>query len=281
MNSIELVNLPQGFAEATANIKHRLILSVQKRQKHGGTHFALTAPAPIAYCNFDKDSAEDVLPKFAGRKHIVAKTYWLDVNVTSASKGDIQAAATAKVDEFQRDFEQLLVSNVKTIILDTSTELYAYKRLADFGKLTQVMPHHYGPVNQWFRTLLDGVSSTDKNIILLERRKKEYINDSWSGGYDRSGFSETPFLVQVNVKLERLQVASANGVCPFELEVIDCSQNALVSGVRLQSDPSMPADWSIITGNDGVDRALMAHDQASFPWLGVAVFPDTKLADWV
>jgi len=276
----EGLTLPQGFEPAQATIKHRLILSVQKRQKHGGTHFALTAPGPIAYCNFDKDSREDVLPKFVRKgKAIYDKTYWLD---RANTQSDLKDIAQAKIDEFKGDFSALLTTDVKSIVIDTSTELYAYVRLAMFGKLTQVKPHHYTVVNAWFRELLDSVSYTDKNIVFLERRKKEYIDNDWTGNYERSGFSETPFLVQANIMLERVSIPDpGTGVYPFELTVMDSSQNPLIKGLKLQSDPSREANWQILTGDDKVDRELTKFDQASFPWLGVHVFPETTLKDWV
>ena len=34
-----------------------------------------------------------------------------------------------------------------TVVMDTASEAHELSRLAAFGKLTQVMPHHYGPVN--------------------------------------------------------------------------------------------------------------------------------------
>jgi len=279
--STMLTSLPSGFEPATSSAKRRIIMTLQKREKNGGTHFALTAPGPIAYCNFDKASDEDVLPKFAGRKEIYAKNYWLDLEVLGARKEQVQEAAQQVIDAFEADFKALLQSPVRSLIIDTATELYQYKRLAAFGKLTQVMPHHYGPVNQWFRTLLDNVSSSDKNIILLERRKKEYINDAWSGDYARSGFSETPFLVQLNALIERAQVPDERGAYPFTMTVLDSSQNATIKGLQLRSDPSSVADWSALTGNDPVDRQLTAHDKCNFQWLGVSVFPNTTLKDWV
>lgn len=283
MSDYQPLNLPAGFEVLTAaNIKRRIIMTLQKRQKHGGTHFALTAPGPIAYCNFDKESLEDVLPKFVGKKQIAPKNYWLNKQeIESASKQGVQDAATAVINAFEADFNALLQSNVRTIVLDTETEMNQYKRLAEFGKLTQVMPHMYTVVNQWFRNLMDQVMYSDKNLILLERRKKEYVNDSWSGGYDRAGFSEAPFLVQLNANIERLDTPNAAGSFPFELTVLDSSQNALIKGLKLQSDPAAPAAWDALTGLDAADKALTAQDKCNFPWLAVSVFPDTTLKDWV
>lgn len=281
--SYEQVQLPQGFTILTqSSIKRRIIMAVQKRPKNGGTHFSLTVPGTVAYLNFDKESGEDVLPKFINKKPIAPKNYWLSkADMDGADKKDVQDMAKAIIDEFEADFYALLKSDARSIVLDTETELNQYKRLADFGKLTQIMPHHYASVNQWFRTLMDQVMYSDKNLVLLERSKKEYVNDSWSGGYDRAGFSEAPFLVQLNAAITRLEYPNENGVYPFEMTVVDSSQNANIKGLKLQSDPSKPADWSMLTGVDAADRAMTMQDQCNFPWLAVHVFPDTKLSDWV
>ena len=274
--------------EDAVSDKRRLFCTVQKRPKGGGTHFALTAPSPIAYFGFDKDVGEDVLPKFVHKKQIVTCDY-SNNEITAVplymqkSEKDVlrdmnREMAMPIIEKFERDLEHWLTQPVRTIVLDTETELYEVKRFATFGSASAAK-EEYATINKWFKNLLARMESTDKNFILLQQSDPVWLNGDRTNQFEGKGFKRTHWQVKANVVLRRMD--NAGGVDPFELEVLDSSQNPLIKGLKLQSDPSMPADWSIITGNDGVDRALMANDQASFPWLGVNVFPDTKLADWV
>ena len=63
---------------------------------------------------------------------------------------------------------------VRTISVDTATELWELLRMARFGKLTQVMPYQYGPVNAEFRSLIRMAYASDKNLILLHKMRKVY-----------------------------------------------------------------------------------------------------------
>ena len=64
-----------GFRKAGADaIRHRLIISVDGHEKQGKSHFALTAPQPIAL--FDVDTGlEGVVEKFEHTKGIYQNTY--------------------------------------------------------------------------------------------------------------------------------------------------------------------------------------------------------------
>ncbi len=51
-------------------------------------------------------------------------------------------------------FKALESKEIKSIVIDTASEAWELVRLARFGKLTQVMPQHYGPVNTEFRDMI-------------------------------------------------------------------------------------------------------------------------------
>lgn len=229
-----------SFRLAQSIVKKRLIVSVQGQEKTGKTHFALTAPGPIGFQDIDI-GVEGVIEKFTHDKEIHLAEYTLDFPFE-------QRAAEQMWKQFSSDFKRLLGSHVKTGIVDNASEAWDLLRVAKFGRLTQIMPHLYTVVNSEFRGLLKMAYKSDANLILLHKVKKEYINDSFTGKYERNGFNDVGYLVQVVVETYK-----ESG--KFFLRVLASRQNPGIEGLVIENP--------------------------TFQKLGVAVFPGTVEQDWV
>lgn len=220
------MSLP-GFSKVTPekSKSNRLIVSITGEQKTGKTHFALTAPGPIAY--FDLDiGTEGVIHKFAGDKEILAKRFLFD---------DKASEIVAKLfEEFKKDYYAALnAPKIKTIVIDTMSDVWEFIRLARFGKLTQIMPVRYAEVNSEMRKFIRDAFLKDKTLILLHKVREEYKNNSPTGKMKIAGFSEVPFLVQVN--LETFIDPEVGNSFRF----VDCRQNPELRGLEL---PAMDFD---------------------------------------
>jgi hypothetical protein len=134
--------------------------------------------------------------------------------------------------------------------MDTATEAWELVRLARFGKLTQVMPMQYGPVNTEFRDMIKQVYKTDKNLILLHKVKKEYVDDKFTGELERAGFGDTGYLVQINLLLGWDEDEG------FSMYIRDCRQNMDIAAKKV-SEP-----------------------MNSFPYLATMVYEESSLEDW-
>lgn len=246
------IQMPKGFKklEAGNTPVPRLIISVTGREKHGKTHFALTAPGPIAY--FDLDiGTEGVVEKFVGNgKQVYHKDYDYHILKDIRSKGPVDPTPYVEMwEQMKADFVEILGSKVRSVIFDTATEIWELLRMSRFGKLTQVMPHQYGPVNAEYRGLLRLAYMSNKNLILLHKMKAEYVNDKRTGAYERAGFSDTGFMVQVNVRAWRRLNDDQQLV--FGLTVDDCRQNAEMAGMELESPMcDFPTLASMVTNTD-------------------------------
>jgi len=136
------------FRKLTATKPGRLILSVEGMEKEGKTHFALTAPGPIALFNIDCGT-EGVVEKFLPFKDIYTVDYPNRRYETQADYDDTWA-------QFLEDYYAALdSSHYRTLIIDTATELWEMIRLCRLQKLTQVMATDYSPVNHEFRGLIN------------------------------------------------------------------------------------------------------------------------------
>jgi len=205
--------------------KPRIIMSVVAREKQGKTHFALTAPGSIA--DFSTDIGEEgVIDKFVGDK---------DIWIMPVDKIDDDAPEQAK-DQFEtmKDayFTQLKSDKCRTIIMDTATEIWEVCRMARFGRVTNVPPLAYGPVNAEYRSFIREAYNYDKNVILLHKMKKQYVGKgkdaSWNGEYERAGFAETGHLVQVNAVMLRDDDEEVENM--FGIRIVDCRQNPALNG---------------------------------------------------
>lgn len=217
------MRLPEGFIDSkTIKTRRRLIASIEGPQKVGKTHLSLTAPDPIAFYDMDIGT-EGVVDKFKDKKIYVSQ---YDYRMLSGPNPT--AAILAMWEKMKADFIWGCQSpDILTPIVDTATEMWELVRMARFGKLTQVMPHNYGPVNAEFRDLLRLAYTCGKDVIFIHKMKAEYINDKRTGKLERAGFNDMGFLVQINLQAWRNQDGE------FGMTIIDCRQNPEVNGVEL------------------------------------------------
>lgn len=242
-----------GFTPMTAARKKRLILSIEGHEKTGKTHFAMTAPGPIAYFGLDIGD-EGVVDKFLeeGKTILTADPQIRVPNAIQMSADGPKIDAADAWDKFKRAFVAAVdCKEVRTIIWDTATEVWELIRLARFGKLTQVMPVQYGPVNAEMRGLLRHAYECNKNFILIHKVKSVYINDKRTGDYERAGFSDIGYLVQANIQTKYDQESGQ-----FQCKILNARQNMQCTDLVLEG-------------------AFCA-----FPFLAQTIFTNSDLEDW-
>lgn len=212
-----------GFTDSKdRELLPRIIVSISALEKQGKTHFSLTAPDPIAF--FSTDIGEEgVIEKFNKK-----------IDILEVARIEEEAAEEAP-EEWERFREAYLYclqkAKIRTIILDTATEIWELLRMARFGRLTKVMPYQYGPVNAEYRALIREAYKWDKNLILVHKMKSKYVNDKRTGEYERAGFNDTGYLVQLNVTAYRYSPEDGG---KFAVEIVDCRQQPDLNGMELE-----------------------------------------------
>ena len=112
----------------------------------------------------------------------------------------------------------------------------------------------YGPVNAEYRALIRGAYKHDKNLLLLQKMKPKYVDDKRTGDYERAGFGDTGFLVQVNAQVYRY---SRDEGGEFALYIKDCRQNPDLAGEEFIGDP-----------------------MCTFPFVAGQILPDIDPSNW-
>jgi hypothetical protein len=244
-----------GFAGVKKPDRHRIVMSVEGMEKKGKTHLAMTAPAPIAY--FDLDiGAEGVVNKFEDR---IAGTWpppelkYKDATDHPQWRGIWEAYVKA--------YRTALGSkDVRSLVVDTATELWEMCRLAYFGRAEVILPNQYGPVNKAFRELITkDTYNSNKSVVFVHRQKDEYVGtinrntgkevSVRTGRVKRAGFADMGYLMQVLVETTR----DKDG---FHLKVKDCGPNKEVNG-EVYDEP-----------------------MNTFPFLATQVYGGTTEEDW-
>src|SRR4029077_20896375 len=81
-------------------------------------------------------------------------------------------AENAWSSEFLDPLEKVLDDNdIVSVGLDTDTEMFELKLMADHGKTVQILPEMRTKTNYMFKGLLQALKRSSKHVILLHRLK--------------------------------------------------------------------------------------------------------------
>lgn len=235
-----------------------ILASVEGLQKCGKTRLGLTMPGTLYILNLNF-GLEGVIEEFieAGRT-----VYVQDIQVPLSKDLPGQPftlLSSAAADQWRKAIlslqEALKDPDITSIFIDTASELWDLLRIARLGKLAQVMPVQYAAVNAEFRQLLQLLLCSGKNVLLSHKVKPEYVNDQKTNRFERSGFGDTGFDVQVELRADR--DPKAVGDDQFTLTFMDCRGNKNLKGETLR----------------GAD--------ANFLKVVSSIFPKTSEKDWM
>ena len=222
--------LKQGFSDDIVETKRRLIASLAGLEKVGKTHFSLTAPEPIIFFNVDIGT-EGVVGKFQSGE-VTGKKKRILVYDVKVPAGAAKEAYAILWKDLKAKIEMAYQLNMGTVVMDTATETHELSRLAHFGKLTQVMPHHYVQVNSEWRDLIRNAYVSDMNTIMIHKLKPKWVDNVRTKEYEVAGFNETRYLVQANLVAKRT-VEKGEKMPKFSVLIEDCRQNPKVTGTNL------------------------------------------------
>jgi hypothetical protein len=233
-----------AFVRASTATKHRLILNIQGPEKTGKDHMALTfSGGPIYVHSFDQ-GLEGVVQKFQATREIYVAEYELTIQPGEATDKEVGEAANIVWEQFVSNYRDSLAStrDEGLVMVDTATEAWELLRLASFGKLTQVLPHHYSKPNAEFRDLVRE-SYDASNMVLLSKMKDEWENYLDSKGQEKSRrtgnkkamtMNDVPFLVQSNVQTFSEEIDG--GGTSFYATILDNRLNPDLRGLTIDND---------------------------------------------
>lgn len=193
------------------------VIALTGREGSGKTGFALSSALLSAglcvYVEMDRQPKGDYINDMFSTGRVL-KPKMKYKNTGKAFDKDFASKAWDELSKLT--YECLQDKGIYTIIWDTATYGWELLRMAKFGKLTQVMPHHYGPVNDEFQALFYTAEEQGKLFVALHSMSKEYKagkegKEVWNGYYKPSGFSHMDFVA--NIRLEQHKNDEGQFVC--------------------------------------------------------------------
>ena len=246
--------LAMGLEEAQDRLHPHLMICSSAHEKRGKTHWAFTMPGPIGVIYTDTGTKE-IAAKF---KRDFGKKIFL-YHYAVPDRADSTREKEAEWDKLKKNIREMALSGYfRSVLMDTGTEVWETLRMARFGKLTQVMPQHYTEANTEMSDLIKVIHTSPINSVWIHKVKKEYKGtagkDSWTGKYERSGFSQMGYMADVVVEHDRSKTDEG---LEFLIRVIDSRYEA-----------------ESLIGEE------LCGDLCNFPALASMCWPDTNYSYW-
>jgi len=281
--------------------KPRIILSVDGLDKHGKTRFAFSAPKPLIYLDFDIGK-EGVIEKFTKQSPYILTSPPFLFRPSEVGFGEEESekhskeivdAAWPVLQRFRTTYLRALrepclkVAGQKvmarTVVIDTGTEAWQLLRLAEFGKISQVKPHHYVQVNGLMRDIVRAGFDSDVNVIWLHKLKAEWKDNAEgkgrkTGTIERDGFDGMSYLVQANLLAYRVQ-ANLQAATTVKWK---SGEGVFEVGVEPREDQDL--GFRLIIGNSRHDPSLegmtLSNDMINFQTIAQMMMPETDPEAW-
>jgi hypothetical protein len=171
----------------------------------------------------------------------------------------------------------------RTVVVDTGSECWELLRLCEFGKISQVKPHHYTEVNGLMRDIVRAGFDSDVNVIWLHKLKAEWKDNAEGKGrktgvLERHGFEGMSYLVQANLLAYRVAAnLQTDTVVKWK------------SGEGMFEVPISPRDdgdmgFRLVIGNSrhdpGLEGLTLQNDMIDFRTIAQMMLPHTAVEDW-
>ncbi len=217
-------------------------------QKRGKTRWAFTMPKPLVYMQLD-NCYEHALAR-ARKEYGADAIRHLHYEVDPLK--DLKTAAAETWTRFVRDYEYA-INNARSVVVDTATELLDIRKLAEFGRNTQIPQMNYGSFYADFRWLVNTGMKSGANVLFIHRLKDEWLGGERTGSYTMDGWKGVQFDSEIYVEHDRDEDGN------FMTNIKECTQDAMLMGMTLSS----------------------ADEDNDFAGLATRVFPETSREEWL
>ena len=230
------------WEDATEEPRRCVLLHLYGETNTGKTSLALTAPGPIALIHAAEKIDGIVQPQIANGKEIRLYDF---SGIYGGTPEEIATEASASFRALKAAIEDSW-SWARTVVIDTHTEMWELIRLARFGKLSQVMPHHYGPVNaEWLGIFKAFRRQKDTNLIIIGHMRERYRNDKPTGIMEPAGQKQMSYLADVILRMGR------NKKLDFIGKLEKAWWNATIEGLELENEMlDFPTVMGLVTEED-------------------------------
>ncbi len=270
------MDLPPSFTrdgfEPIGNYRNnrRLLIGTEGETSTGKTEFILSAPSPGILLCMDRgiDSVLDnpnppkarnekgwgvsviKVPQPTQLTHPEYMPYWKEYTSTY--------------------FKALANDDVITLGLDGDSDSWELQRLAEFGKVTKVMPFMYDGVNAARRALIARAWDAKKIVIATNKLKDEYVSKIDNKGNE------------VNIKTDKLvRQGFRDQSYLWHIQIRHLYQPPVYNKLLRKE---IPAKWGLRILKCGSDTSKVGlelwGDDCNFKGLVQTIYPNVSLKEW-
>lgn len=254
----------------TTNIQADDALAIGIFGEHGAgkTRFCITAPDPIGFIPLDRKARKTIEKTARELGKVVVMPDKDFIRVENPMALAVMKPEDAKVyyrkhvnTVKEAAFKLYQHKDIKTVCIDTGTQLWEDMLFAEFGRSQRIMPRDRGPCNQEMIDFLNALSG--KNLIVTHRAK-----EIWSGGdagkptgrYEHAGFPHLGYYVNVLAEFVCDEKKKAEDEERYYMNISLCQANADIQG---------PAG-----------KKFLADDMVTFMALAMSIYPDSDPESW-
>lgn len=244
----------------------------------GKTHFIATCPDPIGVIALDRKTRFTIkkVARDLGKQVFMPKKDFIRVerplDLATMKEEKVKTYYMNHVKEVMEAAYALCEhKDVRTVAIDTGTQLWEDIMFAEFGRNQRVMPRDRGAVNQMMIDFLNAMQA--KHLVLTHKAADVWKNDASTGEKKAAGFAHINYhatVVAEMVKNPKYRVEGHKSPkvpdWQFAMNVKTCQANALLQGEdgqALLTEPSDDEDYEI-----------------SFKNLARLVFPEVDEEEW-
>lgn len=272
--------------------KLRLSWSLWGETKTGKSSFGLWSPDPSVIFNIDH-RIERVIDDFidgttTGNQKVI-KEVRLDMpecDPVSRKKDDAALkAASVQWDKFLTAYDKALKSSmvdggVRSVVVDTGTDLFDIRLLSEFGKLLGIQPWERGGANADFIEIMRRGEKYNANTIWLHYGKEEWKTQKTergevsapTGGYILDGFKKANSAVQIVARTNYVEHKDPRK--RFEVQLVRCG----VGDSRLNGAKFTSMDWAVW---DEADKETPILNYGPYAYISSQIIKGTEPEDWL
>lgn len=288
-NKVIIPGLEKGAFERLATPKTRLNWSVFGDTKTGKTSLAMSGiERPVVLFDLDKrlERVKAVEQADEAGKLAVFNIKFPKVDPMSRQMDkQVQKDANSEWDRFLKHYDMALESSMQTggagrVVIDTATELFDLRLMAEFGRLMGIQPRERGGANAEFTEVMRRVEHYDANVIWLHHAKDEWKNITDANGKEKSittgnvvldGFNKANRIAQVVVRTSYNDTVK-DPRKRFEVTVLRCGVNSQLNGSKFTS-----LDWCV-WDDDDIEEPMIEYGPVAY--ISSLAVPTTDPGEW-
>lgn len=254
----------KGLKGFTTDIKagDSLAIAVHGLQGAGKSRFACTFPDPIGYIALDRKARRTVerVSKELGKTVVMPVEDFVRVSnpiQLANMKLDVAMAFYRNHVDTVKQAIYKMVPAVKSIVIDTGSQLFEDMMFAHYGRAQRIMPRDRGELNQEMIDLLNFLSV--RNLCIIHKSREIWKNDKPTGKFEIQGFRHIGYHVNVIAELA-------------------CDDKKEPGDDRFVMNVEMCQDNPDIQGPGG--KKLLTDDNINFQNLAMLIYPDSDPSDW-